>query len=261
MTSPRPHDPGSRGSAFDIVGRSVALLETVATEPRPQSLSDLSRRLAVPKTTVHRMLDVLVRQDLLERRRDGYTLGSTMLGLSHLVVERAPKDIVELLEPFAGDLFERTGDYVMVGVPDGDFVAIVHSIRSHRHATLPAMPERIPAQRSAIGKLWLAEHPDEAIRELDSGSAPPTSDLGHILGELHRIRQTGVATAVEQIDTGVVDIAMPIIGATGMLAGIARRCAAGQTLPLSSALAHHQIALAASAAARRFERHAPLSSR
>lgn len=240
MTSPGVGTTASRGSAFDIIGRTVALLETVAAAPQPQTLSSLSRRIGAPKTTVHRLLDVLVRQDLLERGIDGYRLGTAMRRLSHLIVEQTPSDIVDLLEPFAGDLFERTGDYIVIGVPDDEFITTVHSIRSHRHSTMPAAAGRVLTEHSAIGKLWLAERLTSPVDR-------------RMPRELQRIRQTGVATTIEQLDVGVVEIAMPVVGVRGMVAGIARRCPTGEPATIEAALAHHHIALAASAAARRFE--------
>ncbi|NUO57503.1 MAG: helix-turn-helix domain-containing protein [Hamadaea sp.] len=227
----------------------LAALEVIASASQPPSLSVLSRRIGAPKSTVHRLLDVLVRRDVLERTTAGYALSPTMRRLSQLMIDRTPKDVVELLEPFAGDLFERTGDYVVIGVPDNGYIVAVHSIRSHRHANLPLAVDRVPAQLSAIGKLWLAQQT----------GGEPAYDLpaqpGKVLSELRRIRRSGVATVAEHGGDPVTEVAMPIIGVRGMVAGIARRLPPGEPVPLASTLVHQQIAIAASAAARRFEAH------
>jgi len=240
--------PEPRGSSFGALDRTFALLETVARESGPQSLSSLSRRIHAPKSSVHRLLGVLVHNDLLERGDEGYTLGSATRRLSHLVLDRLSAEVVQVLEPFAGDLYERTGDCVVIGVPDGGSVELAHTIRSHRHAFLPPLADRVPVYDSAIGKLWLAAQPDAVLQAL---LAVDSVDPQHTLSELRRVRQTGVATMGDDVGRGAVEIAMPIVGADGMVAGIARHYAADQRPVLAAAIAHHQVALAASAAVRR----------
>jgi DNA-binding IclR family transcriptional regulator len=241
---------GTGGSSFGTLDRTFALLETVAADSRPQSLTNLSRRISAPKTSVHRLLGVLVRNDLLERGDEGYSVGDATRRLSQLVLDRVPAEVVSVLEPFAGDLFERTGDYVVIGVPQGGSVVAAHTIRSHRHAHLAPSASRIPIRRSAVGKLWLAAQPDPVLL---AWLTAEHANLPHVLAELRRVRHTGVATLGDEVLCGADEMAMPIVGVGGMVAGIARRYARGQRPTIGAVIAHHEVAVAASAAVRRLQ--------
>src|SRR5512133_114248 len=71
-----PAQPGGQpAGAPGAVEKSFVVLETVAAAPRPVGVSELSRQTGLPKSTVHRILAILVDFGLVRRGEDGYQPG------------------------------------------------------------------------------------------------------------------------------------------------------------------------------------------
>jgi IclR family acetate operon transcriptional repressor len=145
------------------VRKALQLLDELAAEGRPLTLTQLSERTALPKTTAFRYLYTLRSAGLVIQTGDGeaYAAGP------RLATGPAPGAAIETLKraalPEMRLLQARFNETVNLGIADGHdivYVAMVGSTRSLRmEASLGA---RDPLHSTSLGKAILAALPREA---------------------------------------------------------------------------------------------------
>jgi len=129
------------------------------------SLPDLVAATAMPKSSVHRYLEVLMQQGFVERdlQSGTYRLGADLVSLgsneSQLLAQRA--------RPFLERLRDRFDETVNLGVLSGDSIVYLDIIESPRTVRLAARPgDRDFVHSTALGKAIAAGLPREDIRNL-----------------------------------------------------------------------------------------------
>jgi DNA-binding IclR family transcriptional regulator len=237
-----------------MLARAIRLLEQVSETGAPAGVSALARKTGIPKTTTYRLLENLAQQDLLIRQSGGYVIGTRMRKLGRLIHDRLSDDLLDLLRPYLVELYARTGEVVTLGVLDSADMVILETVRGLRHSGMAKPPDRTPAHCSAIGKLLMANADLAAMgiagAELTACTTHSISDWSRLAAELRRIHQRGVAISRQEHVIGVIDVAMPIIGRTGPIAGIALSRPIDAAANPKAYAAHRQILMAASAAIR-----------
>ncbi len=251
MTTDQPALAGSRRYSLRTLSRAIALLEAIANTPPPVTMSTLARRTGIPKTTVHRLLTALISDDLVSSQNMGYEIGPRMHRLAQLVQARADNSLGPRLLPFLVELHERTGDLVALGVLDGPDVVVLQTIRGHRNRELVWDDRRRPAHCTALGRVLIAQ-------KAAAGRWPPARtepepcepgvelDRTALLAELGLVRSKGYAR--HRTTGGQVELAMPILDRTAVVAAVVRVRPGDQPLEAADNNVHRQITLAASAA-------------
>jgi len=123
-------------------------------------ISNLARRLALPKSTVHRLAVTLVDAEFLEKNAEtgGYRLGLALFDLGMLV--RRKMNVVTEARPYLRALMERTGESVHLTVLDHASVLYVNNIASPQAIRMQSnLRARVPAHCCSEGKALLAFRP------------------------------------------------------------------------------------------------------
>jgi IclR family transcriptional regulator, acetate operon repressor len=222
-----------------------SILKTVAKADRPLSLSELTSLLDVPKPTIHRILQVLENDGLLEREDGGRRYGAGRLLLEFAFdiiassVRRAPRHVI--LEA----LSRRIGETCNLGIMVSSQVVYIDRVESKWPFGLRFEPgSRVPLHCTAIGKLFLSALPHErrasvigAIaldRYTDSTITKPRA----LMDELERIERAGFATDNQEFLAGVICLALPVRNAAGQLIAGLAVSAPQARLSLKKALQH-----------------------
>ena len=183
------------------------------------SLSELSRRTALPKSTVHRITTSLVTWGALTKSPAGFQLGMRLFELGGLVPLQST--IREAALPFMGDLHAAAHETVHLGILDSPEVVYLDKIGGHRSITVPSrVGGRMPAHCVGLGKAMLAFASPEAIDRVIATRLPPRtpysiSSPSLLIDVLRMIRETGVAYDREEATLGVCCVAAPILDAKG----------------------------------------------
>ncbi|GHJ36719.1 IclR family transcriptional regulator [Streptomyces sp. TS71-3] len=196
--------------------RALAVLEALASAPHRRSLSELSRELDIPVSSLHSILRTLQRRMWLETDDTGTRFG---IGVQALLVGSTyarTDDVVVRAEAVLDWLSEQTGETVHYGRLEGAHVVYLakrdspHQLRIHS-----AVGRRIPAHATALGKAVLAEYSDEQVRRqltwpLPALTARTRSDAEGLLGDLAEARRLGYATESEESDIGLGCVAVAV---------------------------------------------------
>ncbi|TCK21655.1 IclR family transcriptional regulator [Pseudonocardia endophytica] len=204
---------------LSTVRNAARLLKEFRTREEALGVSELSRRLGLGKSVVHRLLVTLAAEGLIEHDERGYRLGIVMYELGEAV--RVHMDLHAAAAPVLVHVREQTGESVQVGVLDGAEVVYVDRLESaHSLRLLTETGRRVPAHCTSSGKVLLA-HLDPVAQEghLERPLArltPHTITEPDVLrAELRRVRAQGWASAVDEREVGVASLAAPVRDASG----------------------------------------------
>jgi DNA-binding IclR family transcriptional regulator len=188
------------------------------------SLSHLTERTGLPKSTVHRMADQLVEFKWLERTPTGYRLGIRFFEVGGLVASRT--HLRERSLPFLQDLQSATRHSVHLGILEGRDVVILEKLWGHESANLPTrVGGRMPAHCTAAGKALLAFAPEKTVEEVLAGGLERRTGRTIVVPELFRQELATVRTAHWALETeenvsGLRCVAAPIRGSGRAIAAV-----------------------------------------
>lgn len=202
------------------VSRAFAVLELLAQEKEPMRLSVVATRLDMQKSTVHRILTLLIGLGYVQQEPQTglyratlrlWELGSGLC--AHHPVKRAAA-------AFLQQLHQSTHETVSLTVLAGDDVLYLDKIIAPRPIRFTSrVGSRVPAQLTAGGKAILAHEPEaRAIvrRNNEQLIEKRRSSLESVMRELEEVRRTGYATS--SFNPGVISFAVPIMARDGRAA-------------------------------------------
>ncbi|OYD61226.1 IclR family transcriptional regulator [Rhodococcus sp. OK302] len=209
-----------------MVERMTLILDAFDDRAARLTLEEVACRARLPRSTVHRILDQLVKLDWVVHESFGYYLGRRALGPdggdgSHSRIRAAAA-------PLLHELHLKTGMVVHLSVLDECESVYLDKVGGQFAAALPSrVGGRIPAHSTAGGKAMLAWIDPERVDAL-FGTTLPRCTANTITGiavlhqELNRIRQRrGLAFERGESASGVACAASAIRGHAGPVASIA----------------------------------------
>lgn len=199
-----------------VFGRTLRVIEAFGSDDSALSLTDLSARAALPKSTVHRIVRGLLQHGWLERADDRYALGIRLFELGQRV-QLQRFDLHEIAIPFMEDLYEATHEIVNLGVLDGGDVVYLAKIGGHRRVPISTrLGGRLPAHCTALGKAMLAftvagdVRPPAPATPLAARTPHSITDPLRLERELVRIRRERSAIDREELVVGVTCVGAPV---------------------------------------------------
>jgi DNA-binding IclR family transcriptional regulator len=195
-------------------GRTLEVLEALATTPGQQSLGDLARLLEIPKSSLHGILRTMLQRGWVETDPTGTRFGLGVRALQVGAAYLAADDAVSLLDTVLDELGRQFGETVHLGRLDGPHVVYLAKRESvHPLRLYSAIGRHLPAHATALGKALLAEHPDDTVDRLLSWplrrmTRHTIDDPATLHTALAEIRERGYAIDREENTEGIVCVAM-----------------------------------------------------
>jgi IclR family transcriptional regulator, KDG regulon repressor len=210
------------------VVRVVDLLRSFAEGPAQWSLSEIAERVALPRSTTHRLLQLLRSQGFVDADDgDGrYAAGAELYRVAALLAARMP--LVQLATPILREIVDACDETALLGLYQRDrhmmiFAAKVESTKPVRYVIDLNVPQT--PLWGATGRA-IAAHLDEAELEraiaanpLAPDGRPQRLDRRALRAELEAIRRDGFAFSSGQRIPTAVGIAAPFFFADGTVAG------------------------------------------
>jgi IclR family transcriptional regulator, blcABC operon repressor len=231
LTAATTVPPARAAAPVPAVARAVALLDLLAAQGEPMSVTRLAARLDLPKSSVHGLCHTLAAAGLLRRQDDGnWFIGPAVMGLAHAFMGRTTP--AQEFDALWQELAAPPEDTVILSVLDGIDVVYVAARNGDRPLGLAfRVGMRLPAHLAASGRAMLAWSDEATLRALGSlgangrlpayrrGAAPMT--MKALQEELQRTRERGFSIDDEGIRAGVYCIGAPVFDASGRaVAGI-----------------------------------------
>jgi DNA-binding IclR family transcriptional regulator len=187
--------------------RTLDVLEALSSGA--SSLTELSSRLGIPKSSLHSILRTLDHRGWVDAdaTRSTYSLGMNALLIGSSYVDQDPTVIrtSEALDRLAS----ATGETVHLArleLPDVVYLAKRESI--HPLRMFSAIGRRLPAHSTALGKVMLAELPDDTVRRLLPEQLPAATEhtitsREELIEHLAEVRRLGYAVDAEEAGLGM----------------------------------------------------------
>lgn len=210
-------EPSAAPLSAISVSRAVQVLNGFLGPRDLMTLSELSRHVGMPKSTVFRLVTQLTESGVLERRGRKYGLSMLMFRLGNHHPLCAPGALREIAAPHLGGLFQHTGFTVSLAVREGLRITYLDRVRGPMTGNSAAIVGgQLPVMTTALGKAMMAFEKDEVIRQgLSEGLSrrTPYSIVapGLMVGQLTRIRQSGLAYDQQETMAGLVCVAAPVL--------------------------------------------------
>lgn len=205
---------------LQTVATALDLLDCFA-EDEELGVTEVSRRLGVPKSSAHRLLVTLASRGIVEQNTQNakYRLGLRLYELGNLAGSRVMlrHNAVGPLE----ELREAVGWTVQLSVASGVDSLVLERLQTVRsYHSLPDFQRRLPLHVTAQGKAMCAYNPDLASARLAAGLPRLTpqsiSTRAAFVRALDETRRAGFATVRGEANLGVAGIGVPIMDHRGI---------------------------------------------
>ena len=196
------------------INSGLDVLECLAAQPLPLSLTDIAALLGMAKSSVHQLLQALAQRGYVQRQPDQrYVLGvkAWEVGCRASLVE-----IGRLAEPHMAELVRSVNEGAALALLDGTHTVCIQIaespqvVRVHR-----SVGERNPAHCLSNGLALLATLPDDEVvarfpAKLEQLTPRTIARRDDLLKELQRIRERGysVCRGTWKLDVGGVAVAI-----------------------------------------------------
>jgi IclR family KDG regulon transcriptional repressor len=220
-------DGGERSESVAAVNKVFAILQALG-ENNQIGISELSQRLVMSKSTVHRFLQTLKGLGYVaqEEDTDRYRLTIRLFELGSKALESV--DLVREADVQMRRLSQLTREAIHLGAFDENSIVYIHKIDADYDLRMQSrIGRRNPLYSTAIGKVLLASmEPDEARNVLSlvvfRKSTPKTlASAQAVLSILPHVREQGFGEDNEEQEEGLQCIAVPVFERFGrVIAGL-----------------------------------------
>ena len=195
---------------IQVLDRALAILDLLSAEGPDLSLGEVSDKLELHKSTVHRLIMVLERHKLIERNsvNGRYRLGLKLFELGTRAVSQL--DLRERARPVLERLVLETSETVHLCILDDTEVVYLDKVEPTRSVRMASsVGRRNPAYCTAVGKAILAYLPESQVEAivrkhgLKAMTANTITSFLELKAELAGIRERGYAVDNEEIEEGV----------------------------------------------------------
>jgi DNA-binding IclR family transcriptional regulator len=225
-----------------VLDRAFAIVDVLASSDSLLGATELGERLALNKSTVHRLLAVLERNRFVERDlpTGKFRLGLKLVELGSVALSRF--DLHTYAKPFVERLVDETGETAHLGILRQSEVVSLVNAESRRSVRTPStVGRRSPVHCTSQGKVLLAFQAEKQVDEIlrSYRFTPYTRNtIRHAAAfrtELASVRNHGFAIDNEEFEEGLRCIGAPVHDHTGKviaavsIAGPAFRVSAERT--------------------------------
>jgi IclR family transcriptional regulator, acetate operon repressor len=210
-----PENVVAGGATYQSAERVLALLTSFDDSRTEQGVTELAQAIGVHKSTASRLAAVLERSGLLSRHGRRYRLGLEAIRLGTLALRGL--DFVETMRPAMEKLSRQTGETINLAVPDGTGILNVAEIPATYILSCSSgwIGRRTQPHAVANGKVLLAHQAIPVPAELERYTEHTITRHDDLARDLAAVRADGYATAVSELEDGLVAVATPVFDSTG----------------------------------------------
>ncbi|MFF8386304.1 IclR family transcriptional regulator [Streptomyces kanasensis] len=211
------------GRLVPAVTRALDILELFLDGDGTLSAPEITRRLGLPRTTVHELVTTLAARSYLvpaSGRPGRYRLGVRAYQLGSRYAEQL--DLAAEGQRVAREVAETCDETVHVAVlEDLDVIYIAKVDSTHAVRMVSAAGRRLPAHCTSVGKMLLASLPQDDFdarvdgRELVAMTPNSITDHDRLRAVLATVRERGVATEHSESNPDVSCVAAPVRDGAG----------------------------------------------
>ena len=204
--------------------RGLLVLECFSPTENSFSLSELSKRMNIPKSSLYRVVKALsqmnyLRYDVQSKR---YYLGMRVLSLGFSLLQGM--ELRDIARPYMEVLSRESNKTVNLAILDKDEMVYIERIRVPSiRAFNVGVGNRIPPWNTAVGRAFIAfleKEKVEAMLKKTQESQGIKIDEDALAKSLADVRRNGFATNDQEFQSGILAVAVPVFSSRGIICAI-----------------------------------------
>ena len=206
-----------KSSNIKSVVKAISIIELLVTSQQPISLSEMSRKLGMARSTVHGLASTLLDLGYLAQNIETghYELGVKLYEVGNAVSVYWQEKAVA--KEYITRLIEKLKETVhMAKLVDGKVLYIDKQESTHSIRIVTETGVKLPAHCTGVGKVLLAYLSKSELEQilkrnpLESSTEKTISDKDALIKELEKIRKNGFAYDDQEFMIGLKCVAVPI---------------------------------------------------
>ncbi|MFQ5835288.1 MAG: IclR family transcriptional regulator [bacterium] len=199
------------------VKKAIEVLEALAKTENGVGITQLSRELNLPKSTIHQVLSTLKSVRFVEQSPEDkkYHLGLRIFELGNIV--QSQLQLRKIAHSYLYSLSRKTNETTYLVVLENGGIVYIDCVESTaRLRARPLFGERVPLHCTSLGKAIMAFLPEEKINEiiqedgLEQFTDNTITDPQVLKRELKEIRKRGYAIDNMEHEEGICCVGAPI---------------------------------------------------
>lgn len=206
------------------LARGLDVLRAFSRTRKRMTLSEVAAETGMTRAAARRFLLTLVREGYAQTDGKLFDLTPQVLELGFSVISSI--GIWDIARPFLAQLSQEMEESISAAVLDGKDVVYVVGTQYHRVISVGVtVGSRLPAHCTATGRVLLSMRPEETWDELIAGldlkpvTAKTVTAPKAFRKILKETRQKGWCLVEEELEIGLLSIAVPLSRRSGELAG------------------------------------------
>lgn len=199
------------------VERALDVLLCFSKQNPELTLTEISQKVELHKSTVHRILSTLEKKRFVKRDEatGNYSLGINLLHMAYLTLNQS--DLRHISARYMRLLSEKFLETVNLAILDKDDVIYLEVVESPQRVKLAAaIGQRLPAFCTASGKAILAFSSKETVNQIiehgmDKYTECTITSAEKFLANMKETQDRGFSMSLEEYEAGINAIAAPIL--------------------------------------------------
>ena len=221
---PSSPDPDARQSGIQVISRAGQILRALASEGDGLSLSQLSLRVGLPRSTVHRIVAALEIEGLTASASPTgrYRLGSEFVRLARTQHGDLRAEMHPLMQRLSAEVQETVDLSILIG----DSASFIDQIAApQRLRAVSAIGASFPAHGTANGKALLAAQTDTQLasmlaERLEALTPNTITSRAALIEALAQVRRQGYAVDHEEHTLGISALGATVSDRFGVVGAI-----------------------------------------
>lgn len=242
------HRSNGDTSGVQSVERALGILEVLAEEELPMSISDVAEKVGLKVSTTYRLLNTLVLKGFVKQEKETskYRLTLKLIRLGRAAL--GYYDLRNIAKPYLHELVERCNETANLAILDGGDVVYIDQLESQNLLIVKMFAQigsRGPAHCTSTGKVMLANLEENELGRilqnmtLERFTSKTITDIEQLRRELITVRKNGYALDLGERDEGVRCVAAPVKNYEGRV--IAAIGVSGPNIRLTDYYLHNEL--------------------
>jgi len=206
--------------------KAIEVLETLAKSENGMGITQLSKKMNLPKSSIHQILSTFKDARFVEQNPEDkkYRLGLRIFELGNIF--QSQLQLRKIAHPYLYDLSRKTNETAYLVILEGSKIVYIDCVESTaRLRAHPLFGIRVPLHCTSLGKAIMAflseEKVDEIIRKegLERFTDNTITDPHLLKQELEKIRKRGYAIDNAEHEEGICCVGAPLWNYRGEVFG------------------------------------------
>lgn len=214
--------PLKRGEYLTTLARGLSVLRSFTKERPEMTLSEVAAVTELSPAVARRCLNTLVELGYVGRKGKLFLLTPEVMGFASAFLESM--NLEEVVRPYLQEVRDSTGDSSSLAVLSHfDILYLVHVSTNRMVRLVAGFGTRFPAYPTSLGRVLLAHQTEQLLEKylaevkthkLTDKTVTSVTQLRRIL---NRCKREGHASIQDELDYGIVSVAVPVFGADGRI--------------------------------------------